>query len=254
MNGDTQGRGRLAEYIPWIARDYFTNQGPSTALVVLLIAYLSLLPVLQGAMGPEIEMGDVPEPVAKRVLQALITPFVFLGTFFATNGIIANDRKLNYYRFLFAKPISPLAYYSMIFAVYGAGLVVVAVLLMGVWAFAVRPMLPGELFVIVPVMYLAYGGIGFLLSAAWRFDWISLVTVLLGANVAWTVFGDTTGPLRVLLYLLPPVHQADAVQAMDFGPDGGAVPWMPLVWLSGYGAACYLLGLVVLRKRDLGSS
>src|SRR5207247_1494832 len=45
-------RARLTEYVPWILRDYFTSQGPSTALVLLLIGFLTLLPIVHG-LTPE---------------------------------------------------------------------------------------------------------------------------------------------------------------------------------------------------------
>jgi hypothetical protein len=248
--GGIPRRARLAEYVPWIARDYVLNQGPSTALVVVLIAYLSLLPVFKA--GASVAVGEVPSEIAARLLQALLPPLAFIGTFFATNGIIANDRKFNYFRFLFAKPVNPLAYYSVVFLVYGMGLLMVAAILMGLWALVVRPMFPVEVFIVVALMYLAYGGIGFLLSAAWRFDWISLVTVILAANIGWDNFGDSTSPLRSLLFLLPPVHKATALYTLDLAQR--AFPWTSAIWLAGYGAICYLLGLVVLRKRAMGTS
>jgi len=249
-----QRRARLLEYTPWIFRDYFTNQGPSTAIVVLLVGFLSLLPVLKGALGAPVKMGEVPLETARRILEATLPPLAFLGTFFATNGIIANDRKLGYYRFLFAKPVSPTAYYAMTFGVYGVGLLAISFVLMGVWAFTVRPMFPTEIFVIIPLMYVAYGGIGFLLSAAWRFDWLSLVTVLLIANVAWAVWGDTEGLRHWVLYLLPPVHRANDIYKMRLDGSESLVPWSSIAWLGGYGLGCFLLGMIVIRKRPLGTS
>jgi hypothetical protein len=246
-------RARLVEYVPWIMLDYFTNQGPSTALVVLLIGFLSLIPVIQGATGTPVSLGDVPAPIAARILHAMLPPLVFLGTFFATNGIVANDRKFGHYRFLFAKPVSPPLYYAVTFLVYGIGLLVVSVALLGIWALTVRPMFPIEVLAILPVMYLAYGGIGFLLSAAWRFDWLSLVTVLLVANVGWSVWGDTEGIRHWLLYLLPPVHRAADIYALALG-ETRAVPWGSIAWLGGYGLLCFVLGMVVIRKRPLGTS
>lgn len=243
-------RARLSRYVPWIARDYLTNQGPSTALVVLLIAFLSL----QGATVSGLEMGSLPAEVQRRVLRQLVGSLVFLGTFFATNGIIANDRKQGYYKFLFSKPVAPPAYYATTFLVYGAGLMLVTVALLGLWAVVVRPLFPLSLFAVAAVMYMAYGGIGFLLSAAWRFDWISLVTVLLLANVSWNLWGESTGPIRGLLYLLPPVHRADAVYDLVLRDAGTVVPWSSIAWLGGYGVACFLFGMLVIRKRPLGTS
>src|SRR5204862_484526 len=122
-----------------------------------------------------------------------------------------HDRKLGHYRFVFAKPVRPPAYYGVIFALSGAGLVVVCLALMGVWWVTVRPVFAVELLAVAFIMYVAYGGIGFLLSATWRFDWLSLVTVLLVANVGWSVWGTATGPRRWVLYLLPPVHRAGEI-------------------------------------------
>jgi len=252
--GGTARRARLFEYAPWILRDYAMNQGPSTAIVVLMIGFLTLLPVIQGFTGTRTHMGAVPELIAQRMLQAMVPPLVFIGAFFATNGIVSNDRKLGHYRLLFAKPVHPPAYYGMIFALYGAGFLVVCLALMGVWWVTVRPMFPLELLAVAFIMYVAYGGIGFLLSAAWRFDWLSLVTVLLVANVGWSVWGNATGPKRWLLNLLPPVHRASEVYGIVAREPLTGVPWTSIAWLGGYGLLCFLAGLYVIRRRPLGTS
>ena len=241
-------RGRMTRYLPWFARDYFTNQGPSTALVLLLVGFMAM----QGAGGPA-GFRQLPESIAGKILQTLLNTLVFLGTFFATNGIIANDRKQSYFRFLFSKPVSPLAYYSTVFVVYGAVLLVVTGALVALWAWTVRPMFPAATFAVVALMYVAYGGIGFLLSAAWRFDWMSLVTVLFVSNVLWDVWAAEEGVKRWVLHALPPVHRSDDVYAYAVAAAGD-VPWQSVAWLGGYGLACFLLGLVVLRRRPLASS
>lgn len=245
-------RARLLAYVPWILRDYLTNQGPATLIVVLLIGYMALMPVLDGALS--VPLGDVPREMAYRILLAILPAFAFLGPFFATNGIIANDRKFSYYRFLFAKPLSPVAYYVTTFVVYGIGVFIVTFALMGIWALAVRPMFPGTTLLVVAIMYIAFGGIGFLLSAAWRFDWLSLVTVLLVASVAWEQWGDVQGILRLPLYLLPQVHRASDIYAMVVPRPGAPTPWSAILWVGGYGFVCFLLGMVVVRKRPLGTT
>jgi hypothetical protein len=254
MNALPDRRARLIEYAPWMLKDYAMNQGPSTAIVVLLIGLMTLLPVLQGATGEPLRAGRVPDRLAESMLRAIVPPLVFLGTFFATNGIIANDRKLGYFRFLFAKPVNPPRYYALTFAMYGVGLVLVSAILMGIWSLTVRPMFPVELLAVVALMYVAYGGIGFLLSAAWRFDWLSLVTVLLVANVGWSMWGSATGYKFYLLHLLPPVHKAADIYALVANPELRRVPWESIAWLGGYGLVCFLLGMLVVRRRPLGSS
>jgi hypothetical protein len=244
-------RAKLAEYVPWIARDYMTNQGPSTAIIIVLLA---LFEAQMFHMGTGIRLSDMPRDVAARLLRGLVGILAFLGTFFATNGIVSNDRKLGYYRFLFAKPVSPPWYYALVFGVYGVGLLVVVFALLGVWAVAVRPMFPMEIFGAVLVLYVAYGGIGFLLSAAWRFDWISLVTVLLVARLFWTIWGSATGIRHWLLYLLPPIHRADNVVDIILRDAHTPIPWSLIAWLAGYGFACFVFGMVVIRRRPLGTS
>jgi hypothetical protein len=248
-------RARLIGYAPWMFRDYITNQGLSTGIVVLLIGFMNLLPLFQGALGGgPVAFGQVPQQYARSMLRTILPFLVFLGAFFATNGIIANDRKLGYYRLLFAKPVSPPSYYGLTFAMYGFGLLLVTAALLGVWSLTVRPMFPLGLFAVVALMYVAYGGIGFLLSAAWRFDWLSLVTVLLVSNIAWAVWGNSSGVRYYLLHLLPPAHRATDVYALVASDGVMRFPWQSIAWLGGYGLVCFLLGMIVVRKRPLGTS
>lgn len=249
---------RLHEYVPWMFRDYAMNQGPSTLIVVLLIGFMTVMPVMQqGAaigVGDSVALREMPATVAGNLLRAIVPPLVFLGTFFATNGIIANDRKMGFYRFLFAKPVSPPWYYALTFAMYGVGLLTVALVVLGLWSVIVRPMFPLELFAVVALMYVAYGGIGFLLSAAWRFDWLSLVTVLLAGYVGWGTWGNSSGPVFYLLHLLPPVHKEAQIYALVASDAARGLPWGAIAWLGGYGLTCFVLGLVVVRKRALGTT
>jgi hypothetical protein len=246
-------RARLIDYTPWILRDYFSNQGPATALVLLLVGFATVGPGMAMA-GQKLVLGEVPEPVAAAMLQSMVERLSFLGAFFATNGIVANDRKLGYYRFLFAKPVKPDRYYALTFFLYGLGLTAVATVLAIVWGAAVRPAFTVELFLIIALMYLAYGGLGFLLSAAWRFDWLSLVSVLLAANIGWLVWGNATGIRHWILYLLPPVHRDDRIFALLSQTPNDALPWLSIIWLGGYGLVCFVLGMLVIRRRPLGTS
>lgn len=241
-------RADLGRYVPWLARDYFTNHGPATAIVLLLIGFLAFQAVPPG------DRATLPRDVSVAILRQLLAAVGFLGPFFATNGIVSNDRKQGTYKFLFSKPVRPTTYYATTFLVHGAGLVLICAALLALWAYAVYPMYPLELLLIVALMYVAYGGIGFLLSAAWRFDWLSLVTVLFVANVAWSFWGRASGIRYWMIHLLPPVHRTGDVYAMVDRAAGAPVAWASIAWLGGYGFACFLLGLVVIRKRPLGTS
>ena len=246
-----QRRARLAEYVPWLARDYLLNQGIATAIVGVLIGIVAVVPAVTATMG-RVRFGEIPEDLAAQMLRVVATALVFIGVLFATNGIVATDRKMGYYRFMFSKPVSPGRYYATTFAVNGVGLIAVTLALLGIWYLTVRPMFPMRMIFVVAIMYVAYGGLGFLLSAAWRFDWLSLVSVMLVANVGWTVWGAASGLRHWVLYLLPPVHRADDVYAMAVA--GVATPWTSIAWLFGYGALSFVAGLFVIRRRPLGTS
>jgi len=172
-------RARLGRYFLWQLHDYLLHRAPATASVLTLFAYLTVAPILNGSLtnGQRLSLATLPTPIVQQFFRDLLESFVLLGTLFATNGIVATDRKMGYYRFYFSKPLSAPRFYANAFAACGTGMLVVALLLLGVFALAVRPLFPASLLPVVAAMYLAYGGVGFLLSTIWRFDWLSLVTV-----------------------------------------------------------------------------
>jgi hypothetical protein len=182
-------------------------------------------------------------------LVVLLGNLVFLGALFAMNGIVANDRKQGYYRFLFAKPLAVERYYGQAFVLHAIGFLAIVTLLGLLCHALVGPVLTGALYVAVALVYLCYAGIAFALSAAARWDWLSLVAVTVAANYFWLRYGETHSPLAALLYLLPPIHRTAEVYTAV--AKGTALPWHLLCWFAGYGVACFIVGLGVLRYRRL---
>src|ERR1700704_5012559 len=118
-------------------------------------------------------------------LTLLLGNMVFLGALFAMNGIVANDRKQGYYRFLFSKPRSADRYYGQAFVVHWIGFLFILTLLGLLYHALVGPVLTASLYVAAALMYLCYAGIAFALSAAARWDWLSLVAVTVASNYLW---------------------------------------------------------------------
>jgi ABC-type transport system involved in multi-copper enzyme maturation permease subunit len=267
-------RARAGAYAVWQLRDYLKDRGLSTLVVAALSAYLgwsmmtdaSPMPRPTDATSAEllVRFGSAGAVYAARMaefsfhfMRSMLGALIFLGALFAMNGIVANDRKQGFFRFLFAKPLTPARYYGQAFVVHCVGFMLVIVLLALLYGVIVWPVLSLQFVLVVGLMFVAYAGVAFLLSAAARWDWLSLVAVSVAATFLWTKFGASTHPLAKLLYLLPPLHRADEVYLAVSGTPvisaAGApdVPWPLVLWFGGYGILCYIAGLVVLRFRRL---
>jgi hypothetical protein len=241
---------RLGRYSLWHLRDYLRDKGIATLITIVLLGYLNQLAINRArALGAGT---GIAEQIADQAFVSTLGSLGILGVLFATNGIVADDRRHGYYRLLFAKPVSIELYYAHKFAVYGLGFLIVGAVLLGIYNAAIERYFPILLLPTLALVYLALGGIGFLLSAAWRFDWLSLATVMLGSRVLWELFGRESGLRGRLVHLLPPVHVLDAVyNALRAGRE---LPLNDLAWAVGYGVACFALGLVVVRRRSLAAS
>lgn len=259
-----RGRAQVGLYGLWQFRDYLIDRGLPTAIVSALFGYLTLAPMLSrldrtlANIPPALvaKWGGVEQAKAVLMgdintvfLRTFLGVVVFLGALFAMNGIVANDRKQGYYRFLFAKPLSPMRYYGQAFLIHSVGYLAVVSALAVVYGLLVWPLLSLPLVYVLALMFLLYAGITFALSAAARWDWLSLVTVTVLATFMWERFGASASPVAKLLYLLPPLHRTgDIYMAVA---KGDPLDWPLLWWFAGYGAVCFVIGLVVLRYRRL---
>jgi hypothetical protein len=256
-------RARLGRYTLWQVRDYTLNRGLPTLIVASLLGYLgvsSLLARLNSPDGPprvlvdrygsiEAARAAMRHDLSMEFMTSFIGTFAFLGALFAINGIVSNDRKLGFYRFLFAKPVAPAAYYGAEFLVNGLCFVVLTIALALLYGAIVEPVLSVSLLVAIASGYLCYAGLGFALSALSRWDWLSLVAVAGAADVLWMMYGKSTSPFVVLLHLFPPVNRTSAIYAA--AASGMPLPWQSVLWLAGYGAIAFIAGLAILRHRRL---
>lgn len=257
-------RARLGHYAYWQIRDYLRERGAATLIVTLLFGVLGLGPIRAAirANAASVSAADIAmhgsaeaaraafaHEASATFVHSFIGAVVFLGALLAMNGIVANDRKLGYYRFLFSKPLSPARYYAQAFAVNSAGYLILLSLLALVYGWYVTPVLTPGFLAGVTAVFLMYASVAFLLSAAARWDWLSLVAATVAASTLWEKFGASSSPLAVLLYLLPPVHKTEQIYRAV--ADGTALPSHTLAWVSGYAALCFAAALLVLRRRRL---
>src|SRR5918993_2890611 len=164
-------RARIGAYALWQMRDYAKDRGLPTMIVATLSAYLGLNPILDrmprmdDAVPARLleRFGSVEAVYAARMtefnflfLRSILGTLIFLGALFAMNGIVANDRKLGFFRFLFAKPVSPSRYYGQAFFVHWFGYMVVMTLLGVLYGLVVWPVLTQPLFLVLALMFVAY--------------------------------------------------------------------------------------------------
>jgi hypothetical protein len=244
-----RARARLGRYALWHLRDYLRDKGIPTLITLGLIGYLNYIPIMRlraAGMG-----GVMLDQASDQAFVSALKFLGFLGVLFATNGMVADDRRHGYYRLLFAKPVDVVAYYAQKFTVYGIGFLAAATVLLGIYSATVEPFFPAGFLPTMALVYLALGGIGFLLSAAWRFDWLSLAVVVGASEALWFLFRDDAGWTGSFVRLLPPVHLLDGIYR---AVRSGATPSIDHVaWLAAYGAVCFAVGLIIVRRRPLGT-
>ena len=239
-------RGRLAKYSLWQFRDFVFERGIAIVLIGFLWGYVTFEP-MRKMLGPQ-WTGDQRSPVWGLAIQ-FSSAVVSLAVLIALNGITSGDRKNGYYRFLFSKPISPVAYYAQMFFVYLVG-VLLAMLILSSLLHIILPAFSVLYFLLyVALIYMAMGGIGFFLSVATRYDWVTLAAVWVGARILRAVYGAKNDWRSKAVELLPPVHRVDDVANSLIG--NGTAHTSDIVWLLAYGLLFFVAGLVFLRKGSL---
>jgi hypothetical protein len=155
------------------------------------------------------------------------------------NGLISTDRLAGYFRFYFAKPVSPLWWYGQHTVLALAGTLVASASLIGMFAIAVAPVWTFSLLLRALALFCLVGVPVVLFSALSRHDW-------LWATVAWMVAsymrarfpaGDSLFG-TILNALLPPYQ----VLSIDHRVTGWEWAWLA-AWSVG-GVAAMLLALL----------
>ena len=232
-------RANLTRYAWWQFRDFARDRG--IALIIIGVAIGATI------IGPMRAMGEIDAIRAKQVLELIISQLSYITAFIALNGIISNDRKAGYYRFLFSKPVSIPAYYAQQFVVFLVGYVIVNLVLLGIFAIFAKPVSPVAPLAVCALVFLSFGGIAFLISSLFRYDWPILAAIFLGSSIFQSMWAAQEGWRRMVLSVLPPLHKVSG--AMLDILRNGTMDGKTLLWLLGYSAICFAAGLVVLRRR-----
>ncbi len=230
----------LRRYGVWQFRDFIRDRGIALLIVGFLIGFTVVGPFK--AMG-----GNLDERMSERLLGAVLLQVPFVCAFIALNGIVSNDRKLGYFRFLFSKPVAIPAYYSQVFFIYLIGFIVVCAMLLGIFSVFAGPVSPGGPLIFCALVFLSFGGIAFLVSSLFRHDWPILAGIFLGATILHSMWQYDEGIKRMILSVLPPVYELPGMIPLLI--RGESVEVNSVLWLLGYSALCFVAGLLVLRRR-----
>jgi ABC-type transport system involved in multi-copper enzyme maturation permease subunit len=222
------------------------DRGIAIVIIGFLWGYALLEPVRR-TLGPQLA-DDRSSPVWVLSLQ-VSSAIVSVAVLIALNGIVSNDRKTGYYRFLFSKPVNPVLYYTQLFFVHMVGVLASMLLLSGLLHTVLPSFSVLNFLLYTALIYVAMGGIGFFLSVATRYDWLTLAAVWLGARILRTIYGQRPDWRSKVVELLPPVHRLDEVANSLIG--SGTAPANDVLWLIGYGALFFAFGLVILRRGSL---
>ena len=235
----------LARYSLWQLRDFAVERGVAILIIGFLWGYALIEPIRRTVGLAGTSSASPLWLVAMQISSAIVS----LSVLIALNGIVSGDRKAGYYRFLFSKPVNPVLFYAQLFVVYGVG-VMAAMLVLSSLLHKILPTFSIPHFLAyTALVYIAMGGIGFFLSVATRYDWLSLAAVWLGARVLRGIYGAGDDWRSKLVQLLPPVHRLDDVANSLIGT--GSAHMADVVWLFGYGALFFALGLASLRWGSL---
>lgn len=236
----------LARYALWQFRDFAFERGIAILIIGFLWGYVLIEP-LRSAIGAQWRgpQGTTMFGIALQISSAIVS----LSVLIALNGIVSTDRKLGYYRFLFSKPVNPVLYYAQLYFVYMAGVLVSMFVLSSLLHTVIPTFSIPHFLVYTALIYVAMGGIGFFVSVATRFDWLTLAAVWLGSRALRDLYGPKQDWRSKAVELLPPVHKLDEVANSLIGT--GSAHTSDVLWLLGYGALFFALGLVALRWRSL---
>ena len=224
---------------------------PRHGLDMLMTRGVAMLGVALVVELPLILSGAFAEATTAQLTDLMGQLLGTLGVFFtliAAYGLIGDDVRHGYYRFLFAKPVSPVAYYATSFVM--TTLVFLAGVLGSVAVFSVltRPVWPGSMMLEVLVDFCVLAALIMVYSRFSRFDWLLALVTLGLSDVArhkWPREQNLFG--KVIDVLVPPTRTGRLFPAD--GPHWDMVAHELL-----YAGALLLLALWLVRRVPFGSA
>lgn len=213
------------------------------SLAIIGVSFVFMLPI---SFEPSFDRQSTAE-LANGLGEILLSVGVFF-TIIATFGLVGEDIRQGYYRFIFAKPISPVRYYAMSFGAAAIAFTVGVLGAIGLFALLIRPVWPGMNLVELFADFALLGALVLLFSRVAKFDWLLAVLFIGVASFARHRFPrDESAVGQILNILLPPTDTGRLFRR-------GELLWDPLTHQLLYAAAMFAIALVIVRKIPMGSA
>lgn len=241
-------RARLGAYGVWQLRDFVFERAAAIVVVLGLLLWAMYAQTQVARSSVFVRGGSHAIEFGGAIMGSYFAQSWHICALLAIYGICSNDRTTGRFRLIFAKPVRVLPYYAQAFAIHGAVFMTCTALAVAVFTrlFPANAQIVGAALVLFAVSYLLVGGVCFLFSAIWRFDWLSTGVVL-----GLATYLASGHPGARWLYPLPPtwilIDQGMSLEKLR------PLETRPLLWVVAYGVACFLLGLIILKRRPLAT-
>ena len=229
----------LLRYAPRHFADLLMTRGAGmVAIGLVFILPMSLAGVKESSDGD-----------LANLLGQVLPQLGLFYTLLATYGLTGADVRQGFYRFIFAKPISPVGYYALSYLLTTVVFALAVLATVGLFAAAIRPIWPGPALGDVVANYFLLSTLILVFSRLTNGDWvIGLVTLGLAQGLRMTYPADESLVGKVLDVILPPTDTGRL-----FPLDGG-VNWEPLLIQLGYALLLFVVAMVTVRKVPMGSA
>lgn len=248
---------QLRRYLVWQTGDFVMNTAIVTLVLFGLLGMLTIMNLRAQEAYMFAQHRVMPDAAKISSFREMFSTYAMVGPLIALSGVVSTDRSSGYTRFLFAKPMSPLRFYLQSFLLRFAGFLAVGAVLVFAYGFFEPAVFSPRLFADLSVVFFAVGGVVFLLSVVSKFDGLIAIVFLLVSSIVWAKWEKAEGVRHAATFLFPPIGKITElhlwlVQVNQLGNRAEIpFPTSSALWMAGYGLACAVLGLYLLRRIPL---
>lgn len=238
-------RARLVRYGRYQLQDFAVER-------VIFVVVLSVLnfgePMMAARSLPRDQRIVAADSPFGMQVAVVFTTLILLAVLFCSQEIVSRQRKTGFYRFIFAKAVSPVAFYGQLFLVHLIGTVLIVTVLASLFSAVAAPVAVAHIAILTAIAFVLFGGVGFLASAFMRFDSIVVIVAFGVSALGKLAAAQYGGFAPKLANLLLPTDHLFALRPLIFGDPVHAAD---VAWVVGYGAAAIALALAGVRYRQL---